>query len=175
MADTQRYKMRQRLISLGEDYDIEDEAGQPAFHVDGQLLHIRETFVITDLQGNEVATIRQKLLALRETMNIERGGEVIATVRKALISPFRDKFLVDVKRGEDLVATGDFLEHNYHIKRGSDTIAEVSKRWFTIRDTYGITIESGEDVGLILAIAVVIDEITHDEDERHQGEHRDKD
>ena len=132
MSGTNRYKMRQRLISFGEDFDIEDENGQRVFHVDGQLLHIRETFVITDRQGNQVATIKQKLLALRETMTIERDGEVIATVRKALISPFHDKFLIDVKGGEDMVATGNIIEHDYKITRGGDTVAEVSKKWFAL-------------------------------------------
>jgi uncharacterized protein YxjI len=170
MRHTRRYKMRQRLISLGEDYDIEDEAGRPAFHVDGQHLRIHETFVITSADGREVATVRQRLLALRETMNIERGGEVIATVRKALLSPFPNKYRIDVIGGQDLVALGNFLMYDYTIKRGGDTVANISEKWFALRDTYGIAIEPGEDEGLMLAIAVVIDEVAHDEDEQQPGE-----
>ena len=166
-----RYKLRQRLISIGEDYDIEDEHGRRVFHVDGQLLHIRETFVMSDMQGEEVATIKQKLLALRESMTIERGGETIATIRKAWIAPLRDKFVIEAP-GKDMVAQGSILEHEYHIKRGLRTIAQISKRWFTIRDTYGIEIDDGEDDALILAIAVAIDEMAHDRDEDHQGHER---
>ncbi|HEY4563461.1 MAG TPA: LURP-one-related family protein, partial [Thermoanaerobaculia bacterium] len=98
-----RYKMRQRLLSIGEDYTIEDERGEPVYKVDGKVLRIRETFVIEDRQGNEVATIREKKLALRDSMKILRGGDTIATIRKAWISPFRDKLAVDVEGGEDLV------------------------------------------------------------------------
>ena len=76
-----RYRMRQRLISLGEDFTITNDRGETAFHVDGKLLRVRDTFVMTDMQGNEVATIREKMLALRDTMHILRGGEVIATIR----------------------------------------------------------------------------------------------
>src|SRR3954451_24060672 len=82
-----RYKMRQHLLSLGEDFTIEDEQGQPVYKVDGKLLRIRETFVIEDRQGNEVATIREKKIALRDSMKILRGGDTIATIRKAWISP----------------------------------------------------------------------------------------
>jgi uncharacterized protein YxjI len=163
-----RYKMRQRLISIGEDYDIEDQHGQPVYHVDGQIMHIRETFVMTNMRGDEVATIKQKLLALRESMTIERGGQTIATIRKAWIAPLRDKFAIEVP-GKDMVAQGSILEHEYHIKRGFRTIAQISKRWFTLRDTYGIEIDDGEDDALILAIAVAIDEMAHDRDEDHQG------
>jgi uncharacterized protein YxjI len=162
-----RYKMRQRLISIGEDFTIEDEYGNPVYTVDGKVLRIRETFVIEDQQGNEVATIREKKLALRESMNILRAGETIATIRKAWFTPFRDKFAIDVKDGQDVVAQGDILDHEYEIRRGGATIAHVSKHWFAFRDTYGIEIAPGEDDGLILAIAVAIDEMVHDPDEGH--------
>jgi uncharacterized protein YxjI len=162
-----RYKMRQHLISLGEDYTIEDERGEAAYKVDGKLLRIRETFVIEDRNGNEVATVREKKIALRDSMKILRGGDTIATIRKAWISPFRDKFSVDVEGGEDLVAQGNILDHDYEIRRGGETVASVSKRWFAIRDTYGIDIAEGEDEGLILGIAVAIDEMAHDHDEGH--------
>lgn len=162
-----RYKMRQRLISIGEDFTIEDEHGHPVYTVDGKVLRIRETFVIEDLHGNEVATIREKKLALRDSMNILRGGETIATIRKAWFTPFRDKFAIDVRDGEDMVAQGDILDHEYAIRRGDQTVAHVSKQWFALRDTYGIEIAPGEDDGLILAIAVAIDEMAHDPDEGH--------
>jgi len=162
-----RYKMRQRLLSIGEDYTIEDERGEPVYKVDGKVFRIRETFVIEDRQGNEVATIREKKLALRDSMKILRGGDTIATIRKAWISPFRDKFTVDVEGGGDLVAQGNILDHEYEIRRGSQTVAHISKRWLTIRDTYGIDVAEGEDDGLILALAVAIDEMAHDPDEGH--------
>jgi uncharacterized protein YxjI len=160
-----RYKMRQRLLSIGEDFEIEDDQGNPVYRVDGKLLRIRETFVLEDLAGHEVATIREKKIALRDTMNVLRGGEVVATIRKAWVTPFRDKFGIDVRGGEDMVAQGKILDHEYEIRQGGETVARVSKHWFTIRDTYGIEVAPGHDDGLILAVAVAIDEMAHDPDE----------
>jgi uncharacterized protein YxjI len=99
-----RYTMRQRLVSIGEDFDIADEHGNPVFRVDGKAMRLRDTFVLEDLQGREVATIREKKLALRESMNILRAGTTIATVRKARFTPFRNKFTIDVEGGQDIVA-----------------------------------------------------------------------
>src|SRR5919109_3480507 len=158
-----RYKLRQRLISLGDDFTIEDEHGRAVYYVDNKVLTIRDTFVITDMDGNEVVTIRERLLALRDTVDILRGGETIAVLRKAFFTPFRDRFNIDIKGGEDLVAQGNLFDHEYDIRRGDNVIAHVSKRWFTFRDTYGITIDSGEDESLILAVAVAIDEMVHDD------------
>ncbi|MFL5381103.1 MAG: LURP-one-related/scramblase family protein [Longimicrobiaceae bacterium] len=160
-----RYRMKQRLISIGEDYVIEDADGKPVYRVDGKVLTLRETFVIEDLQGREVATIREKKLALRDSMKILRGGNTIATVRKAWLTPFRDRFDIDVEGGEELQAKGDLLDHDYEIRRGRQVVAQISKRWFSLRDSYGIDVAPGEDDALVLAIAVAIDEMAHDPDE----------
>lgn len=160
-----RYRMRQHLISLGEDFTIEDANGRPAFKVDGKVLRIRETFEITDMQGAEVATIREKKIAIRDSMAILRGGKTIATVRKALLAPFGDRFTIDVEGGEDLKVKGDLLDHEYQIRRDGRTVASVSKKWFTLTDTYGIDIEPGQDEGLILGAVVALDELVNDPDE----------
>lgn len=160
-----RYRMRQHLLSLGEDFTIEDEGGRPAFRVDGKVLRIRETFEITRMDGTELVTVREKKIALRDSMKLLRGGETVATVKKALIAPFRDRFSVEVQGGDDLEIQGSILDHDYEIRRGDTTVARVSKAWFAIRDTYGIDIQPGEDEGIILGIAVALDEMAHDPDE----------
>jgi uncharacterized protein YxjI len=43
-------------------------------------------------------------------------------------------------------------------------VARISKHRFALRDTYGIETVSGEDDGLIFAVAVTIDEMAHDAD-----------
>ena len=51
-------------------------------------------------------------------------------------------------------AKGNIVDHEYKIERGGDSVAEVSKRWFRVRDTYGIEIAPGQDDALILAVTV---------------------
>ncbi|HYO76090.1 MAG TPA: LURP-one-related family protein, partial [Thermoanaerobaculia bacterium] len=131
--------------------------------VDGKVMRLRETFELKDRQGNVVATIRGKLVSIRSKMDILRGGDVVATVTKALFAPFRDKFKVDVAGGDDLEIDGSILDHEYTIRRGDQPVGQVSKRWFTFTDTYGIDVAGGEDDALILAIAVALDEMAHDD------------
>lgn len=157
-----RYAMRQRLVSVGEDFDITDERGRPVYKVDGKVFRLRETFVIEDLRGREVATVREKKLALRESMNVLRSGSKIATIRKARFAPFRHKFAIDVPGGVDLIAQGDILHHEYTVSRSGDPIARISKRYFAMTDAYGVEVLPGEDDGLILALAVAIDRMAHD-------------
>ena len=85
-------------------------------------------------------------------------------MKKKHFTLFRCKFSVDVPGPDDIEAQGSFLEYDYKFTRGNQTVAEVSKRWFSLHDTYGIEIAAGEDPVLILASTVVIDMICHDGD-----------
>jgi uncharacterized protein YxjI len=155
-----KYRMREKLFAIGDDFWIENEDGERAFKVDGKALRIRETLVFEDLSGAELFSVQEKKLHIRDTMEIERGGRTVATVRKALITPLRERFSVDVEGGDDLEAKGNIVDHEYKIERGGHQVAEVSKRWFRVRDTYGIEIEDGQEDALILAVAVCIDRMS---------------
>jgi uncharacterized protein YxjI len=155
-----KYRMREKLFAIGDDYWIEDEEGERAFKVDGKAMRIRKTLILEDPSGAELFKVQEKKLHIRDTMDIERGGETVATVKKALITPLRDRFSVEVEGGEDMEAKGNIVNHEYKIERGGDKVAEVSKRWFRIRDTYGIEIAPGQDDALVLAVTVCIDQMT---------------
>ena len=161
-----RYQLRRQLFSIGEDFWIENERGEQVYRVDGKVLRIRETFVIEDRSGNELATVQAKLIAIRPTMNIERGGEVIATVKKALFTLLRQHFMIELAGGQALEAQGDILNHEYEITSGAGAVAHVSKRWFTLLETYGIAIAPGQDEVLMLAAAVCIDELSEEDRRR---------
>jgi uncharacterized protein YxjI len=155
-----KYRMREKLFSIGDDYWIENEDGERAFKVDGKALRIRRTLVLEGPSGAELFSVQEKKLHIRDTMDIERGGQTVARVKKALITPLRDRFSVEVEGGEDMEAKGNVVDHEYKIERGGDKVAEVSKRWFRVRDTYGIEIAPGQDDALLLAVTVCIDQMT---------------
>jgi uncharacterized protein YxjI len=159
LAAGSRYRMREQLLSIGDDYWIEDEAGNRAFRVDGKALRIRQTFVLEDAQGNEVAKIQERKLSVRDKMAIDRSGST-ATVKKALVG-IRDRFSIDVEGAQEMQAKGNFVDHEYEVERDGSVIARVSKRWFRVRDTYGVEIAPGEDDALLLAVTVCIDALSH--------------
>jgi uncharacterized protein YxjI len=160
--DGTKYQMREKLFAIGDDYWVETDGGERAFKVNGKAIRIRDTFVLETPGGDELFTIQEKKLSVRDKMEIERGGRTVATVKKALVSPLRDRFSIDVEDGENMEAKGNIVDHEYKIERGGDKVAEVSKRWFRVRDTYGIEIASDQDDALILAVTVCIDQMTHD-------------
>ena len=151
------YQMRENMISIGDDFWIEDESGRRAYKVDGKAVRVRNTLVIEDASGREVCKIQEQMLRIKDSMEIEGpNGETMATVKKALITPVRERWTVNVQGGPDLDVQGNILDHEYRI----GNVAEVSKKWFRIRDTYGVEVEPGQNDALILAVAVCIDQMS---------------
>src|SRR3954449_6802814 len=97
-AAGKRFVMRQKLLSIGDDFWIETDQGDRAYKVDGKAFHLRKTFVLEDVSGDEVARIQERKLTIRDKLAIEREGETAATVHKALVG-IRDRFAIDVEHG----------------------------------------------------------------------------
>jgi len=155
-----KFQMREKMLSIGDDYWIEDESGSKAFKVNGKAMRLRDTWVLEDPQGVEVATIQEKKLSIRDKITIDFGGRE-ATVKKAMVG-IRDRFHVEVENGKDLKVHGNIVDHEYKIERDGDKIAEVSKKWFRLRDTYGVEVENAADSVLVLAVTVAVDALSHD-------------
>ena len=215
------YQMRQRMISIGDDYVIENDRGERVFKLDGKALRIRKTVRFEDRHGRELCRIQERMLHLKDSMEIEDpSGHQIGMVKKALITPLRDRWIVKIKGGPDLEVQGNILDHElckiqermlrvkdsmeiedpggrrmalvqkamitpvrerwtvkvdgpdlqvqgnivdheYTIERAGQRVAEVSKRWFRVRDTYGVEVAPGENDILSLATTAVIDTMAH--------------
>ena len=156
--DGPTFRMREKMMAIGDDYWIEDDDGNKVFKVNGKAARLRETFILEDTQGNELSKIQEKKLTVRDKMTIE-WGDSQATVRKRLLG-IRDHYIIEVDGGEDLKAHGNIVDHEYEIERDGDTVAHVSKKWFRIRDSYGVEIGPDEDVSLLLAIVVALESLT---------------
>jgi uncharacterized protein YxjI len=153
------YRMVEKMVAIGDDFWIENGLGQRAFKVDGKALRVRDTLVFRDAQGHEVCKIQEKLGRVRDTMEIEGpGGQRLAMVKKAMITPLRERYVVQVGDGPDLEVQGNLLDHEYRIGH----VAEVSKKWFRVRDSYGVEVAPGQNDVLILATTVCIDQMSHD-------------
>jgi len=158
-----KYQMREKVFAIGDDFWIETDDGERAFKVDGKALRVRKTLVIETPSGNELFTVRERKLSVRDKMTIERNGETVATVKKGLIG-IRERYNIDLDAGGEMQAKGNIVDHEYEIERDGHTVAQISKRWFRLRDTYGIEVTAGENEALVIAAAVCIDQLAHDDE-----------
>jgi uncharacterized protein YxjI len=154
------FLMREKLVSVGDDFWIETTTGRRAFKVDGKALRVRDTFAIRDASGEVVATMQERVARVRDTMKIDRPGRPSATITKAMIAPLRERWTLKADDIGEISVQGNLVDHEYTFEDDGAKVAEVSKRWVRVRDTYGVEIEPGADVPLVLAAVAAIDDMS---------------
>jgi uncharacterized protein YxjI len=158
-----RYHMAERLASIGDDFFIQTDGGQRVFKVDGKAIRVRDTLKFEDMRGKELCEIQGRVARIRETIEVTGPeGQTLATVRKKMISPIRERFTIELADGPPLEVQGNVVSHEFHIDGPTGRVAEVSRRWFRVRDSYGIEIAPGQDDVVILAAVVGIDQMIND-------------
>ena len=163
-----KFLVRERVFDIGDDFWVTDEKDQRVFWVDGKALRLRTTFELRTPEGEVLTRIRKKLFKVRDQMTVERDGDKVATVRTRLFNPVRDKLNVEIDDGDDWEVSGDFLGKEYVISDREGTVAHVSRKWFRLRDTYAVDVNThrrdiGGDPALVISVAVAVDALTGDD------------
>lgn len=158
-AGVNRYIMRQRIFALGQDFNINNAAGEPVFKIDGKVRIIKESLKFRDMQGNLLYKLDEKVIRIRDSFNILKpDGQIAAKVHNAIIDPLRERFKIEIPGGQDMTTKGKVIWAQYDILRDNQQLAKISKQFSWIgRDQYVVDVLQGEDDCLILAITVVID------------------
>lgn len=149
--------MTQKLVAIGDDYFVENEVGEQVFVIDGKALRVRDTLKMRDLETGDEYKIQEKIARIADTMTIQKNGERAAAVKKAIVSPIRDRFIIFTPGAPNISIKGNILDHEYRMMRDGERVAEVSKKWFRVRDTYGVEIAPKMDAGLVIACTVALD------------------
>jgi len=158
-AGVNRYIMRQRLMAFGQDFNINNAAGQPCFKIDGKVRMVKESLKFRDMQGNMLYKLDEKVLRIRESFDIlYPDGRLAAKVHNAIIDPLREKFTIEIPGKENMITRGKVMWAQYDILRNQTQVGKISKQFSWIgRDQYVVDVLHGEDDCLILAVTVVID------------------
>jgi len=154
-----QYIMRQRMFALGQDFAINNAAGQPVFMIHGKVRIIKEALTFSDMQGNVIYKLDERVIRIRESFDILKpNGQLAAKVHNAIIDPLRERFTIEIPGGQNMTTLGKVIWAQYDILRDRQQVAKISKQFSWIgRDQYVVDVHQGEDDCLILAITVVID------------------
>ena len=162
-----RYLLQEKIFAIGTDFGVENEKGEQVYLVDGKAFSLRNTFILEDSAGNELLTGESKLLTLIQTINLTKQGQPYASIEKQPFTFFHDTYDITTAAGVTYEAKGDFTAHEYSVTGPDGQVAQISRAWFSIRDSYGVAVAPGADVPLLLAAAVCIEEITERDSERN--------
>ena len=106
-AGEHQYKMREKLVSIGDDFWIEDNAGNRAFKVDGKALRVRNTLVIQNAEGPGPLQDPGEDAPIKDTMGIRRAPAARQRRSRSPDNCRRDRWTVELPGGEDWRIQGD--------------------------------------------------------------------
>lgn len=152
--------LKQKVFSWGDKFRVYDENENDLFFVKGEVFTLGKKLHVYDPSDRELVFIRQKFWSFHQRYFIEKEGKQIAEVVKkiTLLKP-----VYEVK-GPDWTVKGNFLEHNYNVTKDEDTVATVSKKWFSWGDTYEISVSDNYDALTVLSVVLIIDAVLASEE-----------
>jgi uncharacterized protein YxjI len=160
-----RYLVRERFFAIGDDFWVTTEDGEKVYLIDGKALTLHDRLELKDIAGTVLATVRKKIVSLHHSMRIEDStGETVATVRKKMFTPLHEAFDVELAIGIELAIRGDMFGKEYGISGPNGPVAQITRKWLRVRDTYGVDIAPGWDHALIIAIALCVDRLSGEDD-----------
>lgn len=144
---------RQRMFSWFDSYDIYNDLGETVYTVKGRLSwgHCLKIFAA---YGNEIGTVKERVLTFLPQFEMYCGGKYIGCIRKEFTF-FRPRYNIDYNGWH---IEGDLFEWDYQIlDRSGQCVATISKELFRWTDTYTIDVRCPQDALCALMLVLAID------------------
>jgi uncharacterized protein YxjI len=148
-----RLLFKQRVFSWLDSYDIYDEQGAVIYTVKSRLSW-GHCLKIHDAYGNEVGTVKERVLTFMPKFEVYLGEQYLGCIEKELTF-FKPKYDINYNGWH---IDGNLWEWDYEItdQMGS-TVAVISKELFHLSDTYVIDVREPEDALTVLMFVLAID------------------
>ena len=147
--------MKQKVFSFRDRFTIKNEHGEDKYYIEGEILSLGKKLRIYDMSGNELAFVRERLLAFMPKFTVEINGREVAEIVKRFTF-LRPRYYVD---GIGWDVNGDFFSHNYDITDGNQIIVSIHKVFMAWGDTFELDIQNDNDEIIALAVVLAIDAV----------------
>ncbi len=155
-----KYLIKQKIFSLTDSFEIEDETGTVVITAKGKFFSISSTQTLFDQKGIELLKIQRKYLTLLPACKLLCADGSEWLIRKCFWPFWTSRYSIKGPAGE-LEINGNLWQHEYQISQQGRLLASVSKTWFSWSDTYGVQIFEQSLTTQLLAAVIVIDRIQH--------------
>ena len=159
-----QFQIKQRVFSLRQTYDITDAQGTPVYQVIGKAFSFGNQLDLLDMASNPVAHVAQRVFSMTSEYDITAGGSEPTVVKRKAFTLFRSKFDVEGPAGLYQME-GDWTNWNYTITAQGQEVARIGGQPALFQDRYVMDIADGADVPTLLCLAIVMDEVTHTDDD----------
>jgi len=155
-------QLHEKWFSITDNIGIKDEQGNDAYLAQGKFFHLGLDMYLKDSQGNTLCEIKSKIMSLMAEYDFYQNGSVIGKLRKEVHLFVEGWHFEDLKTNQKWQVSGDFLGYDWKIHQQNQLAGEVSKKHSIIKDHYGLQVEPGQDITLLICVAIALEKYHHD-------------
>ncbi len=158
--------VRNKWFSFKGSSVVKDMDENDVLQIEGRFWSFTSKKFIKTLDGEVKYMVRNKFWRLftYKAFIYDANDNRVATVRRKIFS-FHDRYKVtfeDPSRGE-VEIKGNIFQYNYDIAINGKVIGHISRK-ISLRDSFVLHVEDGEDYLFCLALLIAIDNITDRKD-----------
>jgi uncharacterized protein YxjI len=151
--------MKKKIFSMREHYDFEDPSGTKLGEGDGNFFQMPAKFVVLS-DGQQIMEVRGKLISLRHEFGIyDPSGNLLGTMKKKIVKLIGQEYWLEQNGTELMRVYGNFTDHDYRMTIGGQQVAQVHKKWVSIRDQFGISVTGNVDRRLVIGAVIVVEHL----------------
>lgn len=155
------FYIKQKIFTLRDRYYVYDEQEQPVYEVTGKFFSIGDELTISDLNGNPLFRIKQRVMSLFGAYDVYQNDILCATIKRRATF-FKPKLDVESNNG-NFEIHGDFWDYDFSITKDGHIIGTIEKAWFTFGDSYKLTVSHEGNETFFIAMVIAIDNCLHNE------------
>jgi len=155
-------QLHEKWFSITDNIGIKDEQGNDAYLAQGKFFHLGLDMYLKDSQGTTLCEIKSKIFSLMAEYDFYQNGSVIGKLRKEIHLFTEGWHFEDLKQNKKWQLSGEFLNYDWKIHQSSQLAGEVSKKHSFNKDHYGLQVEPGMDITLLICVAICLEKYHHD-------------
>jgi len=158
-----KYTIEQKLVALRDTFGIKDLNGNLLGYVKQKIVSMGPKFWFEDTSGVQLGEIDGKIVSIHNEYDVkDQNGQLKARIKKKILKLIGSEWWMEDEQGQQMARVkGNYTEHEYQILTpDGNIIAQIHKKWVTIRDSYNIEINSPDfDHFLILSFVIAMDHV----------------
>ena len=163
MFNQNKYTIEQKLVALRDTYGVKDLNGNLLGYVKQKIVSVGPKFWFEDTNGVQLGEVDGKLVSIHNEYDVkDQTGQLKARIKKKILNLIGSEWWMEDAQGQQIAKVkGNYSEHEYQILApDGSVIAQIHKKWVTIRDSYNIEITRPDfDTFLILSYVIAMDHI----------------
>jgi uncharacterized protein YxjI len=158
--------MKKKIMSMREHYDFEDPTGRKLGEGGGNFFQAPAKFVVLSIPdsngnpGQEVMHIDGKLISLRHEFKFyDPSGNLLGSMKKKIVKLLGQEYWLEQNGTELMRVYGNFTAHEYQMTINGQPVAQVHKKWVSIRDQFEVSITGNVDPRLVIGSTIVVEHL----------------